>query len=373
MGYKLNIVGKTDVGRRRKNNEDTFLIDPDLGLMIVADGMGGHASGEVASKLATELCGEQVKKALQTGHVPIFYHVPPNPNLDPRSLLLGDCVKYANYAVYEAAQNNPAHKDMGTTLVAALWLDDKMAVAHVGDSRLYVYHDGKLLQRTVDHSFVQEQIAKGKLKAEDAEKSDMKNLLTRSVGNQEDVDVDITEIFNKHLDCACLSASFKDYVRKKGDPFGIGTVRYIRTVEESKSLNELPGQKVILAGSGMCEGGRILHHLRNNIDKDNTVIMLVGYQAGGTLGRRLAEGAKKVKIFGLQHEVRATVRQLQNLSSHADRNDLLWFIQALSPRPRKIFLVHGELDERRSLTEQLKRLGIDRVESPQFGDEFDLA
>jgi protein phosphatase len=195
MGYKLNIVGKTDVGRRRKNNEDTFLIDPDLGLMIVADGMGGHASGEVASKLATELCGEQVKKALQTGHVPIFYHVPPNPNLDPRSLLLGDCVKYANYAVYEAAQNNPAHKDMGTTLVAALWLDDKMAVAHVGDSRLYVYHDGKLLQRTVDHSFVQEQIAKGKLKAEDAEKSDMKNLLTRSVGNQEDVDVDITEIF----------------------------------------------------------------------------------------------------------------------------------------------------------------------------------
>ncbi len=195
MGYKLNIVGKTDVGRKRKNNEDTYLVDSDLGLMIVADGMGGHASGEVASKLAAELCSEQIKKALQTGHVPIFYHVPPNPKLDGRSVILGDCVKYANYAVYEAAQSNPANKDMGTTIVAALWLDDRMAVAHVGDSRLYVYHEGKLVQRTVDHSFVQEQIALGKIKAEDAEKSDMKNLLTRSVGNQADVDVDVMEVF----------------------------------------------------------------------------------------------------------------------------------------------------------------------------------
>lgn len=191
----MNIAGKTDIGKKRKHNEDTFFIDPELGLMIVADGMGGHASGEVASNLATQFCREQIKRALQTGHVPIFYHVPPNPKMDSRSLLLGDCIKYANYAVYEAAKNNPANKDMGTTMVAALWLDDRMAVAHVGDSRLYVFHDGKLVQRTVDHSFVQEQIAQGKLKPEDAEKSDMKNLLTRSVGNQEDVDVDMIELY----------------------------------------------------------------------------------------------------------------------------------------------------------------------------------
>jgi protein phosphatase len=141
---------------------------------------------------------------LHTGHVPIFYHVPSKPNIDQRTMLLGDCVKYANYAVYEAAQNNPANKDMGTTLVAALWLDDKLAVAHVGDSRLYVYHDGKLQQRTIDHSFVQEQINQGKLKPEDAEKSDMKNLLTRAVGNQEDVDVDIMEIVVQSGDAILL-------------------------------------------------------------------------------------------------------------------------------------------------------------------------
>lgn len=184
--------------------------------------------------------------------------------------------------------------------------------------------------------------------------------------------VDITEVFNRNLDCACLSAEFKKYVLQKGNPFGLGTVRYIRTVEESKNLNELPGQKIIVAGSGMCEGGRILHHLRNNIAKDDTTVLLVGYQAEGTLGRRLADGAKKVKIFGLQHEVRANVRMLHNFSSHADSGDLLWFIQGLAPRPKKIFLVHGDADERQGLADRLKQVGVDRVETPHFGDEYEL-
>jgi metallo-beta-lactamase family protein len=122
----------------------------------------------------------------------------------------------------------------------------------------------------------------------------------------------------------------------------------------------------------MCEGGRILHHLRNNIDKDNTIVLLVGYQAQGTLGRRLAEGAKKVKIFGLEHGVRASVRMMHNLSSHADQEDLKWFIHGLAPRPKNIFLVHGDVDQRQSLAEQLKALGIDRVETPRFGEEYEL-
>ncbi|MCG3204472.1 MAG: Ribonuclease [Elusimicrobia bacterium] len=184
--------------------------------------------------------------------------------------------------------------------------------------------------------------------------------------------VNITEIFNRYLDCACLSPEFKTYVDKRGDPFGLDTVRYIRLVEESKALNDLPGQKIIIAGSGMCEGGRILHHLRNNIGKDSTTVILVGFQASGTLGRRLAEGAKKVKIFGLEHEVRARVRQLQNFSSHADKDDLQWFIRSLDPRPKRIFLVHGDEKERQALSEQLALLGIDRVERPRFGDEFQL-
>lgn len=190
----MKIAGKTDKGRRRQKNEDFFLIDDQLGIMILADGMGGHASGEVASQLATKLCSEQLKRSLQTGHVPVFYHVVPNAQYDPRSLILGDCVKFSNQAVFEAAQSNPENHNMGTTLVAALWLDNKLAVAHVGDSRLYRIHKGKLEQRTMDHSFVQDQINKGLLTPEDAEKSDMRNMLTRSIGIGEDVQVDISEI-----------------------------------------------------------------------------------------------------------------------------------------------------------------------------------
>jgi metallo-beta-lactamase family protein len=184
--------------------------------------------------------------------------------------------------------------------------------------------------------------------------------------------VGITEIFDKHLTSSSLSPSFKEYANKKGDPFGFLNVRYMRTVEESKSLNELPGEKIILAGSGMCEGGRILHHLRNNIDKDNTQILLVGYQAEGTLGRRFWDGAKKVKIFGLEHEVRAQVKVLQNLSSHADKDDLTWFLKGLDPRPRKIFLVHGDASQQEGFAEEIKRAEGISVLRPQFGQNFNL-
>ena len=194
MTFRLDIVGRTDRGRHRQKNEDKFLVDPEIGFFIVADGMGGHACGEVASSLVTELCGEQMKRALQTGHVPVYIHVPKRDNLDPRTLLMGDAVKFANQAVHEAAQNDPAKHNMGTTMVAALWLDGKLATANVGDSRIYTVHAGKLIQQTMDHSFVQEQINRGLLKPEEAEKSELRNMLTRSVGVSEDVDVDLAEV-----------------------------------------------------------------------------------------------------------------------------------------------------------------------------------
>ncbi len=204
MGCRLEIIGKTNTGRTRKNNEDSFVIEPDLGFMIVADGMGGHASGEVASRLASTLCAQQLKRSLQTGHVPIFYHVPNNPSLDPRTHILGDCVKFANSAVYEASQKQSENKNMGTTLVAALFLDDKLAIANVGDSRLYLIRGDDLVQCTVDHSFVQEQIDKGLIDPDEAEQSDMKHLLTRCIGNQEDVEVDMKEIELKPSDFILL-------------------------------------------------------------------------------------------------------------------------------------------------------------------------
>ncbi len=184
--------------------------------------------------------------------------------------------------------------------------------------------------------------------------------------------VNITEIFQKHLDCYCLAPDFQRYAEKVGDPFGFETIRYVRTVEESKSLNNVKGPHIIISASGMCEGGRILHHLRNNIGLDNTTVLLVGYQAQGTLGRRLQEGAKKVRIFGLQHDVRARIETMHNFSAHADQDDLIWFIKGMDPRPQQIFLVHGDDEDRKAFAGKLKSLGIDRVQTPMFGQQFPL-
>lgn len=184
--------------------------------------------------------------------------------------------------------------------------------------------------------------------------------------------INITEIFSRHLDGFSFSPAFKDYVAKEGDPFDFKAIRYMRTTEESQSLNDRKGPMIILSASGMCEGGRILHHLRNNVGQDTTTILMVGYQAQGTLGRRLQDGAKKVKIFGLEHAVWARVETLYTFSAHADQSDLLWFMKSLDPRPRKIFLVHGDSSDRAALQERLRVEGITRVECPEYGDEFEL-
>jgi metallo-beta-lactamase family protein len=182
----------------------------------------------------------------------------------------------------------------------------------------------------------------------------------------------ITEIFQKHLSHVSLSKEFRDFAVKDGDPFGFGSVRYVRSVEESKRLMNTPGRKIIMAGSGMCEGGRILHHLRNLVGENSTTLVIVGHQASGTLGRRLVEGSRKVKIFGLMHTVAAEVQVLTHLSSHADQEDLTWFVRSLSPRPAQTFLVHGDQTQREALRDRLKSEGILRVATPHFGEVFEL-
>lgn len=185
--------------------------------------------------------------------------------------------------------------------------------------------------------------------------------------------VTITEIFDKHLDSDSFSAEFKQYLSSEGNPFELKCVRYVRTPMESQRLNSVPGPHVILSASGMCEGGRILHHLRNNVDKDTTTILIVGYQAQGTLGRRLQEGAKKVRIFGLEHPVWARVETIHTFSAHADREDLMWFMKSISPAPRTIFLVHGEPEDRAKLAGHLKEAGLTGVATPDHGDVVELA
>ena len=183
--------------------------------------------------------------------------------------------------------------------------------------------------------------------------------------------VSLTEIFNKHREEFCFAKKFRDYVRLDGDPFGFDYIRYLRTKDESQALNGKKGPMLIISASGMCEGGRVLHHLRNNLGGENNTILLVGYQAQGTLGRKLQDGLKKVKIFGLEHEVWARVETMHTFSSHADKNDLLAFIKAARPA-RGIFLVHGDPEARAALSEALAAEGIKNVKCPAMGEEFEL-
>ncbi|OGS49500.1 MAG: hypothetical protein A3J79_13995 [Elusimicrobia bacterium RIFOXYB2_FULL_62_6] len=184
--------------------------------------------------------------------------------------------------------------------------------------------------------------------------------------------VSVTEIFNKYKDGFHFDAKFREYVKMDGDPFGFDYIQYVRSKEESQRLNDLDGPMIIISASGMCEGGRVLHHLRNNIGKDSTTILMVGYQGAGTLGRRLQEGAPKVKIFGLEHAVFARVETMHTFSSHADKDDLLAFIKALNRPPRKIFLVHGDPKDRAAFAGHLKAAGITNTVLPEFGESFDL-
>jgi metallo-beta-lactamase family protein len=122
-----------------------------------------------------------------------------------------------------------------------------------------------------------------------------------------------------------------------------------RTTEESKELNRLTGSNIIIAGSGMCTGGRIKHHLVNNITREESTILFVGYQAFGTLGRNIVDGAKSVRILGQYYPVRARIAQVHGFSAHADRDELIKWLSSLTKPPRRVFITHGELDASQSL------------------------
>jgi len=128
---------------------------------------------------------------------------------------------------------------------------------------------------------------------------------------------------------------------------------------------------IIISASGMCEGGRILHHLRNSIENEDDILLLVGYQAYGTLGRKLKDGEKQVKIFGLKHDVYMEVISLDFFSAHGDKNDLLSYVKEINPK-KGIFLVHGENQQRIGFSNLLKENGFNNIIMPDYLSEFDI-
>jgi len=155
-------------------------------------------------------------------------------------------------------------------------------------------------------------------------------------------------------------------------PFDYRRLRYVGSPAESRALNDVREPIIIIAASGMCEGGRILHHLRHGLGNPRNTVLFVGFQAEGTLGRRLKDGAETVNIFGEPVRVAAEIAALEGFSAHADREEILAWVKRLEPRPKRIFLVHGEPAPAESLASLLReRLGVD-VNVPSKGQEFEL-
>lgn len=190
---KVVSCGITDIGRKRQRNEDSYLVNDKIGLYIVADGMGGHAGGEFASKIAVSTVEEIIR-----GEDRVKSNVPTNTYLDgdqsnaegQEQDRLKDAINRAGNMIVRRAFEDPELKGMGTTSTVMFVSADKAYIAHVGDSRAYCVRDGEIVQITEDHSLVHEQLKSGLITEEEAKTHQLKNIITRSVGVQEEVEVD---------------------------------------------------------------------------------------------------------------------------------------------------------------------------------------
>jgi serine/threonine protein phosphatase PrpC len=183
--------GKSDVGRVRSNNEDCFRIQAELNLFILSDGMGGEAHGEIASALAVETVVKHCLEGQRNPVAPFFGET--KDSWDARTKRLASAVYLANKKIFESAEQHPEQRGMGATLTAA-WIDeDRLSIAHVGDSRAYLLRHGHLQQLTSDHSLVAEQVRRGLLTPAEAEKSEMQSVLLRALGAQPKVEIDAEE------------------------------------------------------------------------------------------------------------------------------------------------------------------------------------
>jgi len=186
--------------------------------------------------------------------------------------------------------------------------------------------------------------------------------------------VRVTDVFNEHREC--WDAQMLETMRNEhdGDPLGFETLTYVRDVEQSKALNHRKGPGVIISASGMCEAGRILHHLRNHATNPASTVLFVGYQAEHTLGRKILEGRNPVRIYGQEVEIQASVERADSYSAHAGRDELLAWADGVreTGSVKNWFLVHGELDSQESLSAALDERGAAHVVIPERLQKFEI-
>ncbi len=245
------IDGITDKGCVRDNNEDNLYLDNKAGLFVVADGMGGHASGEIASKFAVDVIRDYIKGAAEGRLSQVGKY---EDEFSDTTNRIGSAIRLANKAIYEAANSNPAWHGMGTTVAAVMLNGNRMSIAHVGDSRVYLVRACDIEQLTDDHSLVYEQVKRELLTKEEAQISSMKNLLTRALGTAPDVEVDLDELTLADNDILILCTD------------GLNSM-----VTDDEILSQ-----VLSTNDPSCACERLINMANKNGGKDN-VTVIMGY------------------------------------------------------------------------------------------------
>ena len=240
---KITTLELTDTGRVRDHNEDAVATDIGVGLLVLADGMGGYSAGEVASEIAMKTVIQMVQERVkQEDRVDIDFET----GLTRQSIVLRDAILRANKVIHQTAQTRPQCEGMGTTVVTCLFWDNRVSIAHVGDSRMYRFRDGRFTQLTRDHSLLQELVSRGFYSREEAERSLNRNYVTRALGVESTVEVEIQEETVHPGDVYVLcSDGLSDMVRDQDIHLTISTF--------SASLEEMGQQLLQLANDN---GGR---------------------------------------------------------------------------------------------------------------------
>ena len=268
MAMSTAYSGKSDTGLRRSRNEDCFIADPELGLYVICDGMGGVNAGDVASRMAIDSILAHVKAADYDSAVPLLG--PVDSNLTPTTNRLASAIRAANEAVHTASLTDTKLEGMGTTVVAARLSNQGLSIAHVGDSRLYLVRDGVVQLLTIDHSWVAEQVAQGNLTEEEAERSSRRNIVTRALGVESSVEVDLAEIpmFNDDQVLLCSDGLTR----------GVGSREILETLNLEIDLHRKTQHLITLANRA---GGH-----------DNITVLLIEIQqaAIGRFWQRIRRG-----------------------------------------------------------------------------------
>lgn len=224
MTLAVEVAGKTDVGCVRKNNEDNFGYDSRCGIFVVCDGMGGQAAGEVASKIAVDVLLNYFRGSEQMNTFPHDDSSPEHPS--PRAKSLAQAIQLANRSIYEAGNGQAGRAGMGSTIVAALVRGHSLAIGHVGDSRIYLIRQGAIQQLTQDHSLVMEQVRLGYITEEQAERSELQNVILRALGAGDEVQPDVEDLLALPGDILIMTSD--------------GLTRHVRNEEMLTIISEQP-------------------------------------------------------------------------------------------------------------------------------------